>query len=110
MSGSVSRPMPLFTGKECLRLFRGNEAIGKITNLDSDYPWMGGKIELTVAADKYKNLWEFWTIEGNREKEPPFDIPEDIDEDWFIEDEQGNRTQIEFPAVHADGEVWWREY
>ncbi len=93
-----------------LKLVRGTELVGTITNLDSDWPWMGGQIKLTPAAQPYKHFWDFWTIEGNREKEPPFDIPEDIDENWYIEDEKGVRLHIEFPAVHNDGTVWWREY
>lgn len=96
--------------KPKLKLFRGTELVGTITNLDSDWPWIGGQIELTSAAEQYKHIWEFWTVEGNREKVPPFEVPEDIDENWFIEDEQGGRIQIEFPAIHADGAVWWREY
>ncbi len=107
---SVSRPMPSFTGKEQLRLFRGSELVGTITNLDSDFPWMGGLIQLTPAADPYRHIWEFWTTECNRENDPPFDIPEDIDENWFIEDGEGERTQIEFPAIHSDGSAWWREF
>jgi hypothetical protein len=102
--------MPSFTGNERLKLFRGKELVGTITDLDSDWPWMGGQIELTEAARAYQHFWAFWTIEGNREKEPPFEVPEDLDENWFVEDEAGHRTQIEFPAVHGDGTVWWREY
>lgn len=107
---SFSRPMPSFTGKEQLKLLRGSELVGTITNLDSDWPWMGGQIQLTPSAEPYKHIWEFWTIEGNREKDPPFEIPEDIDQNWFIEDEHGKKIQIEFPAVHNDGTAWWREY
>jgi hypothetical protein len=104
------RPMPSFTGKEQLKLFRSSELVGTITNLDSDWPWMRGQIQLSPAAAPYKHIWEFWTTEGNREKEPPFEIPEDISENWFVENEEGERTQIEFPAVHNDGAVWWRNY
>lgn len=107
---SAFRPMPTFTGNEELKLFRGSILIGTITKLDSDWPLMGGQIELTLAAQPYLHIWQFWTNEDNREKEPPFEIPEDIEENWFTEDEHGNRNQVNFPAVHDDGEVWWRPY
>lgn len=96
--------------KAKLKLFRGSELVGTISNLDSDWPWMGGQVHLTSAAEPYKHIWEFWTIEGNREKDPPFEIPGDIDENWFIEDEGGERTRIEFPVIHANGIAWWRAY
>lgn len=104
------RPMPSFTGKEELKVFRGETLIGTVTDLDSDWPWMIGRISLTDAAKSYAHFWEFWTTEDNIEKEPPFEVPEDLEENWFVEDEQGERTQVCFPAVHDDGFVWWRNY
>lgn len=106
----LSRPSPEFTGKEVLKLLRGNELIGTITNLDSDWPLHEGDIQLTESAAPYKHIWEFWTIEGNRAVEPPFDVPEDLDENWFIEDPTGERTQVDFPAVYSDGTVIWQIY
>ncbi|MBX9721063.1 MAG: hypothetical protein K2X81_06700 [Candidatus Obscuribacterales bacterium] len=102
--------MAIVTENKCLKLFRRDKLIGEISNRYSDFPWQCGHIELTKAADPYRKIWEFWTTEGNREIEPPFEIPENIEEDWFIEDDKGNRTRIEFPAVHSDGEVSWCEY
>ena len=103
------RPMPEFTGKEVLKLFRYDVFMGTITDLDSDWPWMMGQIELTPAAETYKPLWYFWTSEDNFGKEPPFEIPEDYDKGWAIVNEDGLREELDFlPAVHEDGEIGWR--
>lgn len=107
---SAFRPMPVFTGKEVLKLFRYDELMGTITNLDSDWPWMIGIIALEPAADSFKPLWEFWTAEDNFGEDPPFEVDEDLEEGWFVEKEDGERIHICFPAVHSDGEVWWRDY
>lgn len=89
MSTFLTRPSENFTGKEPLKLFRGEELIGTITNTELDWPLHEGKIELSPAVDVYRPLWEFWTIEGNRAFDPPFEIPDDIDENWFIESPAG---------------------
>jgi hypothetical protein len=104
------RPMPVFTGKERLKLLRYDEFMGTITNLDSDWPWMIGMIQLEPTALTFKPLWDFWTTDDNFGEQPPFEMPKDFEEGWFIELENGELDHICFPAVHSDGEIWWRGY
>jgi hypothetical protein len=107
MSDAV-RPKLTYTGKVPLKLYHGDKLIGTVTDLDSDYPWYGGKIQLTDAAKEFAHIWEFFTSEGGREKEPPFEIADEVYENWSIVDEKGLRVAIfDLPAVHSDGEVWW---
>jgi len=104
---SAFRPMPTFTGKERLELWRGDTLIGVITNLDSDWPWMIGDIDLTPAAEEYKKIWHFFETQDESE-EPDWDLDE-IDTDWHVRFPDGDRQDVFLPMVDSQNEIWWRD-
>ncbi len=102
-------PTLQFTKNTVLRLFHGTDLIGTVTNLDIDWPWYGGQVKLTEAAKPFAHIWEFYTTEGNRQVDPPFEIPDTVYQNWFVEDESGQRLALDdLPAVHTDGSIWWQ--
>lgn len=107
MSDAV-RPEFTYTREGILKLYHGERLIGTVTELEMDWPWYGGKIQLTDAAKEFAHIWKFLTSEESQMSDPPFEIPDAVYENWFIEDEAGARQEIfDLPAVHSDGEVWW---
>lgn len=96
--------------KFMLKLYHGTELVGLISNPSvDDMSWRVGTIELTQAAEKYKELFAFFTDEEqNMSVEPPF--PRELLESWAIEDEAGERNLIDIPGVYDDGEVFWRYF
>jgi hypothetical protein len=96
-----------FTGKEVRKLYHGDKLIGVVRNLELDWPNIIGKIELAPAAEEYKQTWAYFVEHGGIVDDPPFAMPENIFDDWFVEDEEGTRKPTELPAVHADGLVWF---
>jgi len=89
-----------------LKLYHKFELIGFINNPAPDGLGMVGEIQLTEAAERYREAFAFMTDDEKRSANPPFD--EDVFENWFIEDENGVRQATIFPAVHDDGEIYWR--
>ena len=89
-----------------LKLYHGLELIGYIKNAAPDGLWMAGEVELTPAAEAYRDAFAFMTDDEKRSSKPPFD--EAIFDNWFVEDESGIRKETIFPAVHEDGEIYWR--
>jgi len=89
-----------------LKLYHKSTLIGLITNPEPDGLGMVGTIQLTEAATDYKEAFHFMTDDDKRSANSPFD--EDVFENWFVEDEQGVRRETVFPAVHEDGEIYWR--
>lgn len=101
------RPMQQFSGTEVRKLYHGDKLIGVIRNLDMDWPNMIGSIELTQEAEPYKPAWEYFIEQGGVVDDVPFPVPDGLLDDWFVEDENGNRSETDLPAVYPDGEIWW---
>lgn len=90
-----------------LKLFHGNDLIGLIRNEMHDELAMVGDVDLTPQAAAYKDVFAFFNDPEKRVKEdPPF--ADELLENWFVEDEKGERTGIDAPAVNDKGEIWWR--
>lgn len=90
-----------------LKLFHEDKLIGTIENPTSDELAFVGDITFTPTADGYKELFAFFNDDEKRwTVEPPFRA-EWLD-NWFIENEQGNRDKIAVPVINADGGIWWR--
>lgn len=90
-----------------LKLFHKDKLIGTIENPMSDESAFVGDITLTQAADDYKELFAFFNDDEKRwAAEPPFS-PEWLS-NWFVEEENGKRKEIEVPVINAEGEIWWR--
>lgn len=90
-----------------LKLFHDRDLIGTITNeVPDDFAFVGD-IVLTEQGVKYKNIFEFFADQDKRMYvEPPFSDSQL--ENWFVENEQGERTEISTPAVNDKNEIWWR--
>lgn len=90
-----------------LKLFHHNKLIGVIDNVMPDELAHVGDIALSPAAAEYKELFAFFSDDEKRWKqEPPFDAH--WLSSWFIEDERGERQDIDVPLLNEKGEIWWR--
>ncbi len=90
-----------------LKLFHDKVLIGTITNETPDDFAFVGDIELTEKGAEYKDIFEFFSDQDRRMYvEPPFSDSQL--ENWFVENEQGERTEISTPAVNDKNEIWWR--
>lgn len=91
-----------------LKLYHGSELIGLVQKTGPDnLSWMVGTIELTSAAENYKDLFAFF---GAEEKLPhaKTHFPAGLLKDWNIEVEDGKQKQIDIPGIYEDGEIFWR--
>lgn len=90
-----------------LKLFHNEDLIGTITNeMPDDFAFVG-IIDLTDKGAEYKAIFEFFSDSGKRMYvEPPFSGSQL--ENWFVVNEQGERTEISTPAVNYKNEIWWR--
>lgn len=90
-----------------LKLLHGNKLIGVIDNVMPDELAHVGDIALTPAAAEYKELFAFFTADEKRwSEEPPFE--QKWLAGWTIEQESGERQEIDVPVVNGKGEIWWR--
>lgn len=87
------------------KLFYKDALIGNISEVTTDWPWFIGDIEVTSAFEEFRAGFDFLNDEDNPDRfagELPIDL-----ENWFIEDEDGNRVPADV-SVHEGKEVWWR--
>jgi hypothetical protein len=90
-----------------LRLFHGDDLIGTITEELSDGLAMTGQIELTAAAERFKEVFEFFADEEKSDsEEPPFS--DDVLYNWSIQLESGATEEISIPNIYPDGLICWR--
>jgi len=90
-----------------LKLYRGTDVVGIITEPQQAGPDFSAKLELTPAASKWKALFDY--IMGP--KEPGADPPVELNiwEDWYIEDENGVMRPIHPPGLPKDAKfIMWR--
>ena len=73
---------------------------------------LGYKLVLTDQAKAYDDLFKYWTDENTPDEEdPPF--PEKMLNNWFIEDEDGEKKEIGLPGVFDRNnrkEILWRYF
>lgn len=90
-----------------LKLFHKDKLIGTIENPMSDDLAFVGDITLTQTANDYKDLFAFFVDDAKRwTADPPFDA--DMLSSWCIENDKGEREEIDVPLINAKGEIWWR--
>lgn len=90
-----------------LKLFHQDKLIGTIENPMSDDLAFIGDIALTQAADAYRELFAFFNDDEKRwSAEPPFN--QEWLSNWSIENDFGERKQIEVPVINDEGGIWWR--
>lgn len=90
-----------------LKLFHGDELIGTLTEGLSDGLAMTGQIELTEAAERFKEVFEFFADEEKSDsEEPPFS--DDVLHNWCLQLESGKTEEISIPNIFPDGLICWR--
>lgn len=92
---------------EMLKLIHKEKLIGIIENPMPDELAMVGEISLCAEAKHYSDLFSFFRDNERKwSEEPPFS--EDLLSDWFVEDENGNRSKTDVPVITEDNQIWWR--
>ncbi len=91
-----------------LKLYHQDELLGTITEVSQVGSEMIGTIELTPAAAKFMEVWEY-VKDSTRlmsGEEPPFDGDLYFDH-WFVEDQTGKRDEIIVPGIHDQKSIRW---
>lgn len=83
--------------------------VGSIVDVEADFPWMVGRIELTDAGQRFVPFLLSLTDES-REQTDEHDFPGQwrVESHWHVTDEGGNLRGISFPALHDDMTIYWR--
>ena len=90
-----------------LKLYRGADFLGIVTNPEQEGPQITGILELTAAAAKHKELLDYIMSEKESGEDPPVSL--NLWEDWFIEDQNAVKKPIFAPAIYPGGKyVSWR--
>ncbi|CAN5119996.1 hypothetical protein BH11CYA1_BH11CYA1_49360 [soil metagenome] len=90
-----------------LKLYRGSDVLGIVTNPEQDGPQVTAILELTDASANYKDLLDYMMSVKEDGEDPPVEL--NIWEDWFIEDEHGDKTAIFAPAIYPGAKfISWR--
>ncbi len=90
-----------------LKLYRGSDVLGTVTNPEQDGPQITAVLELTDASAKYKELLDYIMSVKEDGEDPPLELR--VYDDWFIEDEQGVKRGIFAPAIYPDAKyISWR--
>ena len=96
---------------DTLKLYRGSDIVGVVTNPEQEGPEIIAALEFTAAAAKYRELLEYTMSEKDATQDPPPEF--NFFEDWFIEDENGVKKPISIPAIYDGGTnlSWrWKRY
>jgi hypothetical protein len=77
--------------------------MGTISNVSTNQPWFMGDIEVTEAFEEFRLGFEFLNNEAKerRHATEPFDL-----ENWFIEDDLGNKEEVLLAIQGKD--IRWR--
>lgn len=90
-----------------LKLYRGADLIGIVTDPEQDGPEIIAALEFTAAAVKHKVLLEYIMSDIDATQDPPAEL--NIFDDWFIEDENGVSRPIFMPTIYDGGSnLSWR--
>jgi len=90
-----------------LKLYRGADVIGIVTDPDQEGPQTIAILELTAAAANHRELLDYIMSAKKPGEDPPEALK--IFDDWFIEDEHGVKKGIFSPAIRSDAKfISWR--
>ncbi len=90
-----------------LKLYRGSDLIGLLTNPSQEGPQFNADLELTAAADKHKEVLDYIMGPKDSTQDPPLSL--NLWEDWVIEDEEGVIWGICPPAIYPGAKyISWR--
>jgi len=90
------------------RLFFRETCLGEINDVYGESHWMSGTLTPTPDANSLQDFFRWMVDEANVSIDPPFDEALLNEENWFIEQENGDKVGISLPAVQEDGEIGWR--
>jgi hypothetical protein len=88
-----------------LKLYRGADMIGTLTDIAQDGPEFLAALELTPAAANHKELLDYIMSTDKGDEDPPEALK--LFEDWFMETEDGIMRDIFAPGIHP-GAKWLR--
>lgn len=90
-------------------LFKGEE-VGEVHSVDYDFPWWYARF---VPAHSFED--QFRSVFNRLTKDEPDDDcwegvnPELVDEEnWHLQEEDGELRSISLPAIHSDNVIAWR--
>ena len=90
-----------------LKLYRGADVVGIVTEPEQEGPQITAVLELTPAAANHKELLDYIMSVKEDDQDPPVSL--NLWEDWFIEDEDGVKRGIFAPAIRSDAKfISWR--
>ncbi len=90
------------------RLFFKETCLGEITDVCGESHWMSGTLTPTSDAASFQDFFRWMVDEENVSIDPPFDEVLLDEDNWFIEQEDGEKVGISVPAVHENCEIGWR--
>lgn len=90
-----------------LKLYRGTDVIGIVSDPAQEGPQITADLELTPAAASHKELIDYIMSKDKGDQDPPESL--NLWEDWFIEDENGVKRGIFAPAIYPGAKyISWR--
>jgi hypothetical protein len=90
-----------------LKLYRGTDCIGIVTNPEQEGPETTAALEFTPAASKWKDLLDYIMSDLDTTDDPPAAL--NAFEDWYLEDENGFKRAIFVPGIYDGGtNLAWR--
>ncbi len=90
-----------------IKLYRGADVVGIVTNPEQEGPQITAALELTPAAANHKDVLNYMMSVTRNSPDPPVAL--NIFEDWFIEDDSGVKRGISLPAIRSDAKfISWR--
>ncbi len=90
-----------------LKLYRGSDIIGIVTEPEKEGPETIADLKFTEAAAKHKELLDYMMKPRESIEDPPTKF--NFFEDWFMEDENGVVRPISPPAFYDGGtNLSWR--
>lgn len=90
-----------------LKLLRGTDIIGVITEPEQEGPEVIGSLIFTQEATKWKTLLDYMMADRDSFDDPPIEL--NIFEDWYVIDEGGVKRGIFAPCIYDGGtNLSWR--
>ncbi|MCM3030926.1 MULTISPECIES: hypothetical protein [unclassified Niallia] len=91
-----------------MKLYYKEEYLGDIHDANREGAWVYGTFKPAANIEKIKTILETFTKEDHEFAVDQFNAEWLDESNWFIADEQGDKKEIEIPAVYPDGEINWR--
>ena len=92
-------------------LFFGAKALGTVTNISFDQPWINADFTPFDDANSFQGFFDACTDDDGPLPEPGGEFPDEYfdDERWTVVAQDGERRNICLPAVDwNEGTISWR--